>query len=70
MAFGPCMCGAPDCPSCGPAQGYRKCELHEKWGCNECGEFAKEYGKLPDSEEKLKAFALRNKSENEEDEDE
>ena len=20
--FGPCMCGATDCPSCGPAQGY------------------------------------------------
>ena len=20
--FGPCMCGAIDCPSCGPAQGY------------------------------------------------
>lgn len=19
---GPCMCGATDCPSCGPAQGY------------------------------------------------
>lgn len=19
----PCMCGATDCPSCGPAQGYR-----------------------------------------------
>lgn len=22
MSFGPCMCGACDCPSCGPAQGY------------------------------------------------
>lgn len=21
-AYGPCMCGAPDCRSCGPAQGY------------------------------------------------
>lgn len=21
-ALGPCMCGATDCPSCGPAQGY------------------------------------------------
>ncbi len=20
--FGPCLCGATDCPSCGPAQGY------------------------------------------------
>lgn len=22
MSAGPCMCGACDCPSCGPAQGY------------------------------------------------
>ena len=22
MNYGPCMCGATDCPSCGPAQGY------------------------------------------------
>ena len=22
MAYGPCMCGATDCASCGPAQGY------------------------------------------------
>lgn len=22
MSRGPCMCGACDCPSCGPAQGY------------------------------------------------
>lgn len=22
MRYGPCMCGATDCPSCGPAQGY------------------------------------------------
>ena len=22
MRSGPCMCGATDCPSCGPAQGY------------------------------------------------
>lgn len=22
MSGGPCMCGACDCPSCGPAQGY------------------------------------------------
>jgi hypothetical protein len=21
--YGPCMCGATDCRSCGPAQGYR-----------------------------------------------
>ena len=23
MIEGPCMCGALDCPSCGPAQGFR-----------------------------------------------
>lgn len=22
LPLGPCMCGATDCPSCGPAQGY------------------------------------------------
>lgn len=22
MSAGPCLCGATDCPSCGPAQGY------------------------------------------------
>ena len=27
-AFGPCMCGATDCPSCGPAQGY---EVRRVW---------------------------------------
>ncbi len=25
---GPCLCGACDCPSCGPAQGYT---LHRIW---------------------------------------
>ena len=24
--LGPCMCGATDCPSCGPAQGYAICD--------------------------------------------
>ena len=23
---GPCMCGAMDCPNCGPAQGYAICD--------------------------------------------
>ena len=27
IPLGPCMCGAMDCPSCGPAQGYA---LHDK----------------------------------------
>ncbi len=26
--IGPCMCGATDCPSCGPAQGY---EVVRRW---------------------------------------
>lgn len=26
--YGPCMCGATDCPSCGPAQGY---EIIKVW---------------------------------------
>ena len=26
--FGPCLCGATDCPSCGPAQGY---EVRKVW---------------------------------------
>lgn len=26
--YGPCMCGATDCPSCGPAQG---CEVMRRW---------------------------------------
>ena len=26
--YGPCMCGATDCPSCGPAQGY---EVRRIW---------------------------------------
>jgi hypothetical protein len=36
----PCMCGAPDCRSCGPAQGFH---VHTFWcigenGTYECGE--------------------------------
>ena len=26
--YGPCLCGATDCPSCGPAQGY---EVIRRW---------------------------------------
>lgn len=28
--LGPCMCGAPDCPSCGPAQGYRVVKIWDQ----------------------------------------
>jgi hypothetical protein len=28
--MGPCMCGATDCPSCGPAQGYT---VVRRWIC-------------------------------------
>lgn len=31
---GPCLCGAPDCPSCGPAQGYPPQPWHV---CRNCG---------------------------------
>jgi hypothetical protein len=29
----PCMCGAMDCVSCGPAQGYSRCEVCGLWEC-------------------------------------
>lgn len=33
--MGPCMCGDPCCPSCGPAQGYcPKCYEAEKDECD------------------------------------
>jgi hypothetical protein len=28
-----CMCGATDCPSCGPAQGFARCEVCGLWEC-------------------------------------
>lgn len=31
MAYG-CMCGATDCPSCGPAQGYTVVRRWERGG--------------------------------------
>ena len=27
--YGPCMCGATDCPSCGPAQGYEVVQVYD-----------------------------------------
>jgi hypothetical protein len=30
--FGPCMCGATDCRSCGPAQGYRLDDEDAEYG--------------------------------------
>jgi hypothetical protein len=30
--MGPCMCGDPYCGSCGPAQGYHKCEHRRIYG--------------------------------------
>jgi len=29
--LGPCMCGATDCPSCGPAQGYTVVRRGGRW---------------------------------------
>ena len=41
MAYGPCMCGSPDCSSCGPAQGWhvhsRRC-VGEDGLSYECGQ--------------------------------
>lgn len=34
--MGPCMCGAIDCPSCGPAQGATRCEEHDRLACDDC----------------------------------
>ena len=31
----PCLCGAIDCPSCGPAQGYSKCQQCGLWDCED-----------------------------------
>ena len=28
--YGPCMCGATDCPSCGPAQGYEVVHVYNR----------------------------------------
>jgi hypothetical protein len=41
---GPCMCGDPYCSSCGPAQGYLRCEHGAIQGdCGEpsCGHFGR-----------------------------
>lgn len=27
--YAPCMCGATDCPSCGPAQGYEVIRVYD-----------------------------------------
>lgn len=41
-----CLCGALDCPSCGPAQGSTRCDVcrrlacDEHGTCDECGELA------------------------------
>lgn len=42
MSSGYCLCGAVDCPRCGPAQGYH---VHRRWcygadGRVDCGEVA------------------------------
>lgn len=34
----PCMCGAIDCPSCGPAQGYEVYNGKNVWRCTKCKE--------------------------------
>lgn len=46
----PCLCGAPDCEDCGPAQGYVKCKLHSKYACSSCEEFFREHGYYPEAD--------------------
>lgn len=35
MTFGPCLCGDPHCGSCGPAQGFHRCEICGRWNDDE-----------------------------------
>jgi hypothetical protein len=44
-----CLCGAPDCPSCGSAQGFSQCAYCGKWACDsdKCRALA-EAGEDPD----------------------
>lgn len=32
----PCLCGSYDCRSCGPAQGYSRCDAHKRMACETC----------------------------------
>ncbi|MFA5186576.1 MAG: hypothetical protein WC551_08890 [Patescibacteria group bacterium] len=29
-----CLCGAPDCPECGRAQGFSQCPYCGQWACD------------------------------------
>ena len=42
QSFGPCMCAATDCPSCGPAQGYSGNEDDDDCDCEHCQALAAE----------------------------
>lgn len=44
---GPCMCGAIDCTSCGPAQGYHPCEACGGYR-GDCGHYDEDTGELND----------------------
>ena len=48
--FGPCMCGATDCPSCGPAQGYEVVKYWYKGRWRYCNpeDLPEEAGELED----------------------
>jgi len=35
-SYEPCMCGDPACFSCGPAQGFSRCEAHGVMDCDSC----------------------------------
>lgn len=55
--IGPCMCGATDCPSCGPAQGYYRCTNCGNYGCDQCKDGPEDN---EDEERELKSLLLRN----------
>lgn len=41
--FGPCLCGDPECSSCGPAQGYYRCVVCGEIMDCECDKESPEY---------------------------
>ena len=64
IPLGPCLCGASDCPSCGPAQGYAICDedAHEGFVQSEIAVLRADpaavtdaLGSLSDGDERLRA---------------
>lgn len=65
MSTGPCMCGAPDCPSCGPAQGYEVVKVWRngryRWVNPEDDDYPSPDDKVAEAEEAADAEAERRK---------